>query len=979
MSEISVSVVGGTSINPTVGNGDVVTVTISETGERGPSGATGPAGPANTLTIGTVTQGVAGATLTGTAPNQVLSLVLPKGDTGAAVELQATSTHIQWRPVGGSTWANIVALSTLVGPAGPVGTPVELQATSTHIQWRYVGESSWTNVIGLSSLVGPAGPAGPAGPPINLSDETPQPLGTASAGTALAAARADHVHVVPTIAYGSLTGIPSTFAPSAHQHAVGDVTGLQTALDGKQAAGAYATLVNGQVPSAQLPSFVDDVVDVGGTLPASGEVGKIYVVSTGTNVNKTYRWSGSAFVEISPSPGSTDAVPEGSVNFYHTTARAAAAAPVQSVAGRTGAVTLTKTDVGLSNVPNTDATARANHTGTQTAATISDFATEAAKYGPVTSVNGQTGDVTVSGGSGSFVLPTASASVLGGVKIGSGLTITDGVLSASGGGSGGSLSASVTIPASGDQYWSNTLLLLKGDGNLNDSSGYGRVVTAYGGATTTTSSPKFGSGALSFDGASGSYMAIPSSSDFALSGSWTIEGWAYLDSTAAQYAGLVSSVSVETNPGGIIIASDKCFLSANNFGDANELSWTFPTNAWTHFAFVNDNGTLRSYLNGVQVTTASKTISITSTNLYLGCRFQNLQNFNWKGKADDLRISSVCRYPGGTTFTPPAATYPTGPYMAAQTLPVTITGSSGSGLSWSSVPASATATGTAGQISYDGEYFYAATAANTWRRAALSTWFNFTPSSISGLVGWFDASDASTLYDATSGGSAVAVNGSIARWADKSGAGNHALQATSASRPTRRSAGLNGRASVQFIADTADSGDWLRIEHASALNGSDGLAIFVVYSTASTGSNLGLLGKWDDPKGVAWIVAYTAANAGACVARHYTHNGTSATTQDTTSNFNDGAARLLGHVYTPSGGLQARMNGVLQGTNGSAVAPNANCTSAIVMSGYALADAVTGQRLMSSHISELLIYSASLTTQQVSDIEDYLMTKWGIT
>jgi hypothetical protein len=52
---------------------------------------------------------------------------------------------------------------------------------------------------------------------------------------------------------------------------------------------------------------------------------------------------------------------------------AAAASPVQSVAGRTGAVVLTKADVGLSNVPNTDATQRANHTGTQLASTVSDF------------------------------------------------------------------------------------------------------------------------------------------------------------------------------------------------------------------------------------------------------------------------------------------------------------------------------------------------------------------------------------------------------------------------------------------------------------------------------------------------------------------------------------------------------------------------------------------------------------------------------
>jgi hypothetical protein len=44
-------------------------------------------------------------------------------------------------------------------------------------------------------------------------------------------------------------------------------------------------------------------------------------------------------------PASTDALPEGSTNLYHTASRAAAAAPVQSVAGRTGAVTLAVADV----------------------------------------------------------------------------------------------------------------------------------------------------------------------------------------------------------------------------------------------------------------------------------------------------------------------------------------------------------------------------------------------------------------------------------------------------------------------------------------------------------------------------------------------------------------------------------------------------------------------------------------------------------
>lgn len=39
-----------------------------------------------------------------------------------------------------------------------------------------------------------------------------------------------------------------------------------------------------------------------------------------------------------------------------------------------------------------------------------------------------------------------------------------------------------------------------------------------------------------------------------------------------------------------------------------------------------------------------------------------------------------------------------------------------------SVPASASATGSAGQVAYDGAYLYVCTATDTWVRAALSTW-----------------------------------------------------------------------------------------------------------------------------------------------------------------------------------------------------------------------------------------------------------------
>lgn len=57
---------------------------------------------------------------------------------------------------------------------------------------------------------------------------------------------------------------------------------------------------SGKVPSAQLPSYVDDVLeyDVKASFPATGESGKIYIDK---QTNKTYRWSGTAYVEVSSS------------------------------------------------------------------------------------------------------------------------------------------------------------------------------------------------------------------------------------------------------------------------------------------------------------------------------------------------------------------------------------------------------------------------------------------------------------------------------------------------------------------------------------------------------------------------------------------------------------------------------------------------------------------------------------------------------
>lgn len=100
-----------------------------------------------------------------------------------------------------------------------------------------------------------------------------------------------------------------------------DLSATYIAVSTKGQANGVAELgSDGKVPTAQLPSFVDDVIDSyivsGSTALTSGwlsateggsaltpETGKIYVVLTaGDYQNKTYRWSGSTYVEISASP-----------------------------------------------------------------------------------------------------------------------------------------------------------------------------------------------------------------------------------------------------------------------------------------------------------------------------------------------------------------------------------------------------------------------------------------------------------------------------------------------------------------------------------------------------------------------------------------------------------------------------------------------------------------------------------------------------
>lgn len=130
----------------------------------------------------------------------------------------------------------------------------------------------------------------------------------------------------------------------------------------KGAANGLAELgADSKVPAAQLPSYVDDVLeyDNQAAFPATGETGKIYVAK---DTNITYRWSGTVYVEISASLalGETSATAyrgdRGKIAYDHSQTAHAPSDAEANLTEVTEVLTLDATDISnkykdLTNVP----------------------------------------------------------------------------------------------------------------------------------------------------------------------------------------------------------------------------------------------------------------------------------------------------------------------------------------------------------------------------------------------------------------------------------------------------------------------------------------------------------------------------------------------------------------------------------------------------------------------------------------------------
>ena len=175
---------------------------------------------------------------------------------------------------------------------------------------------------------------------------------------------------------GSAAYTASTaYTPAAHASNTSNPHGVTAAqvqaipTSQKGAASGVAELdANGKVPATQLPSYVDDVIEGNGTssFPTTGEEGKIYV---DTSTNKTYRWSGTTYVEISASLalGTTSSTAYrgdlGAAAYAHAVTNKGSAfssglykITTNSEGHVTGATAVTKSDITALGIPPQDTT-----------------------------------------------------------------------------------------------------------------------------------------------------------------------------------------------------------------------------------------------------------------------------------------------------------------------------------------------------------------------------------------------------------------------------------------------------------------------------------------------------------------------------------------------------------------------------------------------------------------------------------------------
>ena len=204
-------------------------------------------------------------------------------------------------------------------------------------------------------------------------------------------------------------------------------------------------------------------------------------------------------------------------------------------------------------------------------------------------------------------------------------------------------------------YWNETVLSI-GTSSTNglanntfiDRSTNAHTVTPAGTSVQTAFHPYLENWGVEFDG-SGDYLSVPSSTDFAFgTGDFTVEFWYYRTATPSTTDGLVSwnylsGVHIAENTTGIFlwVGGTQIF----------QPSTKTVLNSWNHVAVSRSGSTVKLFVNGAEVDSASSSQSVTANTLYIGA------SSHATSEAANGYISNVRLLKGTalytTNFTPP--------------------------------------------------------------------------------------------------------------------------------------------------------------------------------------------------------------------------------------------------------------------------------------------------------------------------------------
>ena len=238
-----------------------------------------------------------------------------------------------------------------------------------------------------------------------------------------------------------------------------------------------------------------------------------------------------------------------------------------------------------------------------------------------------------------------------------------------------------------------------------------------------------------------------------------------------------------------------------------------------------------------------------------------------------------------------------------------------------------------------------------------------------GGIGTTDGTSSLVLWLRANAG--VTTSGSdVTDWADQSGYGHDAFQATSSRQPTFVASGMNGEPVIQFDG----TAKWLTISDADSLDDTEGLTMFVVFDAATNDGNpYGLVSK-----------RVSSASQQAYSLFLYTGGNMYLDIDGNDQRFNNGSSYSTGTDYIST----ARFDGNASGdesalyTNGGEDATNSESETAI---GNYTSDLFIGAlndsygNYFDGDIAEIIIYRRSLNEVEKFKVEDYLAEKYGIT